>query len=246
MRAGIDPTISAGTLSGLQDMTGFQLLRPVYRRWLTIEILSGRIDAPLDESTLRHRWIAPRQEYLDPLKGFRKRRDHAGNGLTSRREACAELGISVEDLDKQISSDRAREKTLGLDFGSSKKRPALRRKEIKMTSTLEMIPPISPIERKRSLARGLMTKTSGPSRSSSPPARTLIGGTHAALIPSGIDLNQDWKPLIGAPVVNAHQRSDIKNILGSVIDVRVVGSEVRATYQDEQEPGRRSGSPSGA
>ncbi len=45
------------------------------------------------------------------------------------------------------------------------------------------------------------------------------------------DINQNWRALVGAPVLNSHQRNDIKNILGSVIDVAVVGKEVHATIR---------------
>jgi hypothetical protein len=45
------------------------------------------------------------------------------------------------------------------------------------------------------------------------------------------DINQNWRQLVGAPVLNSHQRNDIKNILGSVTDVTVVGKEVHATIR---------------
>ena len=103
-------------IEAAQDHFAFQALRPTYRRWLTLEILSGRIDAPLTEEVLRHRWIAPKAEYLDPLKDANAESVAIAAGLTSRREAVASRGINIEELDNQIASDRAREKALGLDF----------------------------------------------------------------------------------------------------------------------------------
>jgi Caudovirus prohead serine protease len=44
-------------------------------------------------------------------------------------------------------------------------------------------------------------------------------------------MDQNWRALVGSPVLNAHNRTDIKNILGSVIDVAVHGREVRATIR---------------
>jgi HK97 family phage prohead protease len=49
-------------------------------------------------------------------------------------------------------------------------------------------------------------------------------------------IDQNWHALVGSPVLNAHQRTDIKNILGSVIDVAVVGKEVHATIRMSKSP----------
>jgi Caudovirus prohead serine protease len=49
-------------------------------------------------------------------------------------------------------------------------------------------------------------------------------------------IDQNWRALIGAPVLNAHQRSDIKNILRGVTDISVVGKEVRATIRMSKSP----------
>ena len=38
-------------------------------------------------------------------------------------------------------------------------------------------------------------------------------------------IDQNWRALVGSPVLNAHQRTDIKNILGSVMDVAVVAKK---------------------
>ncbi len=50
------------------------------------------------------------------------------------------------------------------------------------------------------------------------------------------DINQNWRQLVGAPVLNSHQRNDIKNILGSVTDVSVVGQQVHATIRMSKSP----------
>jgi len=101
----------------IQDHFAFQVLRPIYRKWLSAEILSGTIDARVDDERIfQHRWIAPKSEFLDPLKDANAAAVLLAAGLTSRREVCASLGIAVEDLDAQIASDRAREATLGLSF----------------------------------------------------------------------------------------------------------------------------------
>jgi lambda family phage portal protein len=99
-----------------QDHFAFQVLRPVYRRFLTVEVLSGRLAAPLNETTLRHKWIAPKSQWLDPLKDAQAEALAIGAGLTSRRESVASRGLNIEELDAEIAADRAREKALGISF----------------------------------------------------------------------------------------------------------------------------------
>jgi lambda family phage portal protein len=93
------------------------MLRPIYRRWLSVEILSGRIaDVALNEATLRHKWIAPKGVWVDPLRDSQSEVIGINAGLTSRRECVAARGIDIEALDEEISRDREREKALGIDF----------------------------------------------------------------------------------------------------------------------------------
>jgi lambda family phage portal protein len=99
-----------------QDAFAFAVLRPVWRRWVTTEILSGRLDAPLNENTLRMRCIAPKQEWLQPDKDVAGETMAIAAGLMSRKEAVAARGWDVETIDAEIASDKAREKSLGLSF----------------------------------------------------------------------------------------------------------------------------------
>ena len=97
-----------------------QLLRPVWRRWLTLEILAGRIDAPGfendPESWLGAEWYPPAFPWVDPLKDAEAEVALIQAGLKSRRQAVAERGYDVAALDAEIAADHAREKALGLDF----------------------------------------------------------------------------------------------------------------------------------
>jgi lambda family phage portal protein len=106
-----------------QDAFAFQMLRPVYRRWLTVEILSGRLAVPMNTSTMRHKWIAPKSQWLDPLKDAQAEALAINTGLTSRREAVAARGIDVESLDAEIAADRARETRLGISFAQPPQLP---------------------------------------------------------------------------------------------------------------------------
>jgi len=46
-----------------------------------------------------------------------------------------------------------------------------------------------------------------------------------------LDMQQDWTPFIGAPVLDSHKRGALGDVLGSVIAAKTVGTEGRATIQ---------------
>jgi HK97 family phage prohead protease len=46
-----------------------------------------------------------------------------------------------------------------------------------------------------------------------------------------LDMQQDWTPFIGAPVLDSHKRGALGDVLGSVIAAKTVGNEGRATIQ---------------
>ena len=100
-----------------QDAFAFSVLRPTYRRWVTTEILSGQLDAPLNEDTLRHRCIPPKQEWLQPDKDVVAEASAIAAGLMSRKQAVAARGWDIEAIDQELADDKAREERLGLAFG---------------------------------------------------------------------------------------------------------------------------------
>ena len=92
------------------------MLNPIYKRWLTLEIITGRLDVQLDEAWLKVAWLPPAFEMVDPQKDMAAEIAAIGAGLKSRRQAVAERGYNVEQLDQEIAADRAREQELGLTF----------------------------------------------------------------------------------------------------------------------------------
>lgn len=95
-----------------------QLCRPIWRAWITTEVLAGRLVGDLDE-LLAVDFVTPAQPWVDPQKDAEASRLALAAGLTSRRRAVAELGLDVEQLDAEIAADRERERTLGLRFDMS-------------------------------------------------------------------------------------------------------------------------------
>lgn len=100
----------------------FQALRPIWRRFVTAEILSGRIAAPdfgrNPEAWLGARWITPRFDWVDPRKDVEAELAAIDGGLMSRRQAVAARGYDLEALDQEIADDNARAARLGLSFGT--------------------------------------------------------------------------------------------------------------------------------
>lgn len=94
-----------------------QFLRPVWRRWIVSEVLSGRLDLSSD---LAAEWIMPRPMQVDPQKDLAAVKEALALGLTSRTRAVNELGWNADDLDAEIAADRAREADLSLSFGTGK------------------------------------------------------------------------------------------------------------------------------
>jgi lambda family phage portal protein len=92
-----------------------QLCRPIWRAWITTEVLAGRLVGDLDE-LLNVEWIAPRTAWVDPQKDAEAARLALAAGLTSRRRETAALGWDIEQLDAEIAADQARERDLGLRF----------------------------------------------------------------------------------------------------------------------------------
>ena len=98
----------------------FQFLRRVWRKWLTIEVLSGRLEAPGferdPERYLAAKWMPPRALWIDPLKDAQAEAVAIASGLMSRRQAVAARGYDLEALDREIAEDRERAAALGLVF----------------------------------------------------------------------------------------------------------------------------------
>lgn len=94
-----------------------QLLAPIWRQWLALEIVAGRLDVPADT---RAEWIPPKQPWVDPAKDVAAVKEALALGLTSRTQAVAALGWDVAALDAEIAADREREAALGLNFSTTK------------------------------------------------------------------------------------------------------------------------------
>lgn len=93
------------------------LLQPVWERLVALATLRGDL-ADFGDDALRVDWLFPRAPWLDPAKDAEAEAAMIAAGLKSRRQAVAEMGFDVEQLDAEIAADRKREAVLGLSFGA--------------------------------------------------------------------------------------------------------------------------------
>lgn len=93
----------------------FQALRPIWKRWAATEVLSGVVRTTVAAATAA-KWIAPRNDWIDPLKDAQAEVIAINAGLLSRRQAVASRGVDIEALDAEIAADRERAAALGLTF----------------------------------------------------------------------------------------------------------------------------------
>ncbi|UQR66208.1 phage portal protein [Bradyrhizobium sp. C-145] len=98
----------------------FQFCRPVWQRWMNDAALAGTIALPgfadQQRQLSRAKWIAPRFEWVDPLKDRQAEKLAVDSGFKSRSDVIEAEGYDPEETDERIAADHEREKRLGLDF----------------------------------------------------------------------------------------------------------------------------------
>lgn len=90
-------------------LLGAQLLMPIWRRWILLEILSGRISAPDFERNpmayLNCKFLWPGWPAIDPLKQAKADSLDLAARTRSRAEIIADHGRDVSDVDVEIETD---------------------------------------------------------------------------------------------------------------------------------------------
>jgi len=98
----------------------FQLCRRVWSRWMDMAVMAGAADISDYEANRRDHiacsWLPPKWDWVDPLKDARAEIEQIEAGLKSRTQALSERGFDAEQVDAEIAADKARERSLGLNF----------------------------------------------------------------------------------------------------------------------------------
>jgi lambda family phage portal protein len=105
-----------------------QFCRPIAAKWLDLAVATRRVNLPnyatQREQYLAIDWIAPRWQWVDPLKETTADILEIRAGLSPRSEKAAERGWSLEDIDKAIEASNASADSHGLILDSDPRRTA--------------------------------------------------------------------------------------------------------------------------
>lgn len=92
----------------------YQFCRPVIQRWLTTSIISGAVSisaSTFAENEIKYRrvkWVAPKWEWVDPLKDLQAEVLAMEKKLTSRSSIIRSMGDDPETVEEEIMEDEAR------------------------------------------------------------------------------------------------------------------------------------------
>jgi lambda family phage portal protein len=96
----------------------FQLLRPVWQRFVRFQVLTGGLSAAAysaDRAASEQvDWLPPAWPQVDPAKEIEAQVAAVRAGFKSRSEVIAERGLDAEDVDRAIAADAARLSRLGV------------------------------------------------------------------------------------------------------------------------------------
>ncbi|MEY9179713.1 phage portal protein [Bradyrhizobium sp. USDA 313] len=99
-----------------------QYCRPIWRRWFNDAVLTAAIPVTTQEYVgnekimTRAKWIAPRFEWVDPLKDRQAEKLAVDAGFKSRSDVIEAEGYDPEETDRRIAADKERAEELGLEF----------------------------------------------------------------------------------------------------------------------------------
>lgn len=85
-----------------------QFLRPLWRRWIELQVLSGAIPAPEAADYAEVRFVGPGWPWVDPRSEIEAEVAAMEAGLKSREEIVAARGRDIDELDDEIARDGLR------------------------------------------------------------------------------------------------------------------------------------------
>lgn len=110
----------------MQDILVFQMLRPVWNRWLREAVLADALPLSATQYLARQRelqrveWIPPKMDWIDPLKDTQAEVLAIDNGLKARSDTIQATGRNPEEVDQRRLEDQQREADLGIVRPQSK------------------------------------------------------------------------------------------------------------------------------
>ena len=99
-----------------QQLVVGQFSAPIWRRWLDLEVLAGRLPPEALGSTVR--WVPPAWDWIDPLKDCEAEQLAVANGFKSRGDVVRERGRDPDVVLAEIARDREAAAAAGLQFAA--------------------------------------------------------------------------------------------------------------------------------
>lgn len=208
----------------------FALCRPVWKRFVRHEVLTGAVSAtgyladPAAFDTAK--WLPPAWPWIDPANEASAAETELRNKLRSRSDIIAERGYDAEDVDREIAADAARLARLGIadaatpapaaDAGTARTAPldhVLFRAAFRPTSldeanrTAELV---------ASTGAGVV--------------RMDLDGPFTEVLdisPRAVDLSR----ADGMPLLDSHRQDSLDRVLGAVRGFRFDGGALIATVE---------------
>ncbi|MBB4120211.1 phage portal protein [Martelella radicis] len=115
-------------IEALQHTILVPALNRIWARWQLLESLRGSNTADPEADV---EWHFPKAQWVDPESDAKATREMLDMGLISRRQAVAQLGYDITQVDREIATDRQRETELGLSFGGAPGQQKVEQKVIK-------------------------------------------------------------------------------------------------------------------
>jgi len=106
----------------------FQMCRPIWRRWLETAVLAGALDMPgFAKNPAQYtavKWIAPKWEWVDPLKDRQAEKIAQEQGWKAPSDIIEAEGNDVDETYNRIAADQKRREELGIKLGQPAPTPA--------------------------------------------------------------------------------------------------------------------------
>ena len=123
---------SSARHSALEDRRAYQpvqqwlinhFCRRVYKNVITSAVMCGRLKIPdfftRQNQYLKHKWLPPGWDWVDPLKDVMASKLELALGLTTWEQLCAEQGKDYKDVIAQQAKERAILKEAGINVDAA-------------------------------------------------------------------------------------------------------------------------------
>lgn len=223
-------------------------LDPLWRAFVNHMVLTGQIRPRRGTDLMAVEWRFPKFPWVDPLKDMQAETLAIDYGLKSRAQVIAEMGYDVEDLDREIAQDRAREARLGLQFGSAASGVAVAEEPAEGSPSAtgpasagspsrhgsEVLVRLSPhqpasIDVEEMTCTGILSTGAGVTRNDFDGRYLEI----LSLAQGAVTVAQEGR----VSLLNAHRRDSTGDVIGSVFDVKVEADRLIGTLQFSKRPG---------